>query len=192
MIKNAKIVIISSVSGGGKTTLIQLLRKKFSYLHLAITATTRKPRNFEKDSVDYFFYSKDDFLKKIEKNDFLEYAVVHGNYYGVPSKPVKKKIEKGVSVLLNIDVQGMKTVMTQIEKKQLVTIFIKPPDKETWIKRLRGRNTDTDKQILERIEQGEWEMKQSKDYDYVIINDRLEKALEELIEIFKENKLILE
>ncbi len=184
-----KVIVISSVSGGGKTTLIRLLLKKYSSMTQGITATTRKPRGIEKHEVDYLFLSADEFETYIRKGSFLEYAKVHGNYYGVPLQSVTDKLLSGFHVILNVDVQGMQKIKEVLGKENIVSIFLMPPSKEAWEQRLRNRNTDTEKEILFRLEQGAWEMEHAKLFDYVIVNDRIEDTLEKIKDIFEENHI---
>ena len=187
----AKAIVISSVSGGGKTTAIQLLRKKCPKLHLAVTATTREPRGKEKNGKDYYFYSHKEFQKKIEQNAFLEHALVHGNRYGIPMETVGERLAQGICVILNIDIQGMKTVKKKMGKNQIISFFLMPPSEEIWMQRLQKRNTNTEAEIMERVKQGRLEIEQAEKYDHIIINDTLEEALQKIISILKKNKLAL-
>ncbi len=184
-----KVVVISSVSGGGKTVIIDRILHSYPALQRAVTATTRAPRTGEKDGVDYFFYSRDQFESMIQKNEFIEYAHVHGNIYGVPAGPLKKSLARGVSVILNIDVQGMESVR-KIFGESAITIFLMPPDIETWMLRLRHRGSESEEQLQQRIHNGMEEMKKSHEFQYTVVNDDLEEAVERVVDILVERGVI--
>ena len=188
--KNIKVIVISSVSGGGKTTILQMLLKKYKTLCQIITITTRVPRENEKDGLDYFFYKKEDFEKLINNNELLEYAEVHGKYYGVPLTKVMEKLNNGIDVILNIDVQGLQNVYKKLGKDKVISIFLMPPSINIWKERLQNRKTESQEEIDKRLKQGHWEIEQSKHYDYVLVNDNLEKTFENVEEILKQNKII--
>ena len=151
--REGKVIVISSVSGGGKTTVIGELVRRHRELAVAITATSRPPRDGERDGEHYHFLSREEFEPKIEEGGFLEHATVHGNHYGVPMDQVEKRLQQGESIILNIDVQGMKTIRDRMKERAL-TIFLLPPDEKTWEERLRGRGTDSDEVILQRLDEG--------------------------------------
>ena len=190
MTKNAKVIIISSVSGGGKTTVIKMLRESCPHLALAVTATTRSPRKGEEEGKDYYFYKQEQFEKEIQEEKLLEYAQVHGHYYGVPAEPVLKKLKEGLCVILNIDVQGMQTIKKKLGSGKILSFFLLPPSPEIWEQRLRQRMTDTEEQIQYRLKQGKLEMQKAKDYDHTLVNDALPKTIEELKAILKQEGLI--
>lgn len=185
--KKGKLFVISGSSGVGKGTLLQGLLKNNSDMILSISATTRKPRNGEKDEVNYFFVTKEEFQKEIENNEFLEWAEFNGNFYGTRQKYVEKKLNEGKNLILEIETRGA----FQIKKKlpDTVLIFILPPSLEELEKRLRGRNTEDEETILGRLHEAFREIECSKDYDYKIVNDNLEKALEDLQNIINKNRL---
>ncbi|MBK3332183.1 guanylate kinase [Persephonella atlantica] len=168
-----ELFILSSPAGGGKTTIANLLIKEIPNLKRVITCTTRKPRTGEKDGVDYYFLTEDEFKKRIEEGKFLEYAVVHGNYYGTPKEEVEKELSKGFDLLLVIDVQGMLQIKSK--KSDVVSIFLLPPSLDELIKRMENRG-DSPEEIKKRIETAKKEIPQYKRYDYVVVNDVLEKA----------------
>jgi len=172
--------IISSPAGGGKTTLTNLLISEIPNLKRVITCTTRKPRLGEKDGKDYYFLTKEEFKKRIKEEAFLEYAVVHGNYYGTPKKEVFELLEKGIDLILVIDVQGMRQVKENF--KDVITIFILPPSIEEIVKRMKERG-DSEEEIRKRLETAKSEIPAWKEYDFVIVNDILEKAKESLKQI---------
>ncbi|MEQ9363235.1 MAG: guanylate kinase [Leptospirales bacterium] len=181
----ARLIIISSVSGGGKTSLISRLTRDHADLHVAVTATSRAPRQNEVEGQHYYFYAAEDFERKIEAGEFLEHARVHGNYYGVPAAPVEAKLAEGVSVILNIDVQGMRSVKERMAGRVL-SIFLLPPDLKVWEERLRKRGTDSEEDIQLRLQQGIGEMAAADEYDYQITNDMLERATGEVSFILRQ------
>lgn len=186
---HGKIIVISSVSGGGKTSLIRLLKRNHPRLWIAVTATTREPRTGETDGVDYFFYTREQFEETLAAGGFLEHALVHGNYYGVPAEPVYEKLKKGRSVILNIDVQGMRTVRA-LMGGEVLSIFLLPPDLKVWEDRLRSRGTDSEEGIQRRLAEGHAELKSSVEYDYQIVNDILEVAAGQVSGILTEVGII--
>ncbi|MGC9120106.1 MAG: guanylate kinase [Sulfurihydrogenibium sp.] len=165
--------VISSPAGGGKTTIVNLLLQELNFLRRVITYTTRQKRKNEIDGVDYVFLKKEEFEKLISENAFLEYAVVHGNYYGTPKKETSELLEKGYDVLLVIDVQGMKQVK-QIYP-EVVTIFIIPPSIEELVNRMKLRGESVE-DIEKRLKTAEKEIPHWKEYDYIVINDNLLEA----------------
>ena len=185
MIKG-ELFVLSAPAGGGKTTLANLLLKEVPNLVKITTCTTREPRPGEKNGVDYFFLSKEEFERKIREGAFLEYAVVHGNYYGTPKEEVLKEINKGNDVLLVIDVQGMRQIKRNF--KDVVTIFLIPPSFDELINRMKKRG-DSEEEIKKRLETAKKELKAWKEYDYIVINDIIEKAKEDLKKIILANRL---
>ncbi len=184
--KKGELFILSSPAGGGKTTLANLLLKEVPNLVRITTCTTRPPRPGEIDGKDYFFLSKEEFEKKIEEGMFLEYAVIHGNYYGTPKDEVLKEINKGNDVLLVIDVQGMRQIKKNFS--DVVTIFLIPPSFEELIRRMKKRG-DSEEEIKKRIETAKKELPAWVEYDYIVINDIIDKAKENLKHIIFANRL---
>ncbi|WP_297456652.1 guanylate kinase [Persephonella sp.] len=184
--KKGELFILSSPAGGGKTTLANLLIQEIPNLKRVITCTTRKPRPGEKNGVDYYFLSREEFEKRIRENDFLEYAVVHGNYYGTPKKEVEDELQKGFDLLLVIDVQGMRQIVSN--KKDVITIFILPPSLDELVKRMKERG-DSEEEIQKRLETAKKEIPAWKEYNYVVINDNLDKAKENLKHIILSSRL---
>ncbi|RMA97874.1 guanylate kinase [Hydrogenothermus marinus] len=172
-----EVFIISAPAGGGKTTITSLLLKEIPNLTRVITCTTRKPREGEKNGVDYIFLSKEEFENWIKEGKLLEYAVVHGNYYGTPKEEVEKLLKEGKDVILVIDVQGMRQVKGKI--KPLTTIFIIPPSIDELINRMKKRG-DSEEEINKRLNTAKQEFKHWKEYDYIVINDILEDAKEKI------------
>ncbi|WP_029521679.1 guanylate kinase [Persephonella sp. KM09-Lau-8] len=184
--KKGELFILSSPAGGGKTTLANLLIKEIPNLKRVITCTTRKPRPGEKNGVDYYFLSKEEFERRIKENDFLEYAIVHGNYYGTPKKEVEEELQKGFDLLLIIDVQGMRQIVSN--KKDVVTIFILPPSLDELVRRMKERG-DSEEEIQKRLKTAKKEIPAWKEYNYVVINDNLDKAKENIKYIILSNRL---
>ncbi len=182
----SKLFVISGPSGAGKGTLVTKLLKRLPDLHFSISLTTRKPRSGELPGIDYHFVSEEEFLKKIESNEFLEWAKVHDHYYGTLYEPIKRNLKAGKDVILEIDVQGA----LQVKKKvpDSILIFISPPSVEELKTRLQGRKTETGKAMEVRIQDALRELKQAKKYDYEVINDEVDKATRELIKIIQSER----
>ncbi len=181
------LVVISGPSGCGKSSLItEILKEEDAYF--SISTTTRKIRDGEKDGVDYFFVSKEEFEEDIKKGNFLEWAEVHGNYYGTSIKPVIDALEKDKLVIFDIDVQGHEIVK---KKFPLLTtsVFITTPSQKELEKRLKKRATDSDETIKKRLKNAKEEIKRAKEYEFFIINDDFNKALNELKKIIDVAKL---
>ncbi len=177
-----RLYIIAGCSGVGKGTLLNLFLKKNPEIKLSISATTRTPREGEVDGVNYFFISKDEFLASIKNNEFLEWAEFSGNYYGTKKNFVEKTLNQGRDVILEIEVKGAEQVKSKMP--QAVTIFIMPPSIDTLEERLRGRHTENEETIQKRLNEADREIQAGKKFDYRIINDNLEEALENLQKIF--------
>ncbi|MBF0544918.1 MAG: guanylate kinase [Candidatus Riflebacteria bacterium] len=182
--KLARLFVLSGPSGVGKTVLCNRIIPFFSTkLVYSISSTSRKPRENEIHGRDYFFYSKEDFESAIKQNQFAEWALVHGNYYGTPKSFLNEKIEQGINVLLNIDVQGAAKIFA--EYLDAVTIFILPPSLEVLKERLKRRNLDSEKDLLVRLSNAKMELEQQNKYHHILVNDDLEKAVVELKSIFE-------
>ena len=181
------IVILSSPSGAGKTTLVKKISSRKKYI-ISISHTTRKPRVNEKNGKDYFFVKNKDFKKLIKEKKFLEYANVFNNYYGSLKKNVFDKLNDGKNVIFDIDWQGTKQIKSKKLKYKIITIFILPPSKEELFKRLLKRE-QKDKNIAnERMKQFKEDVLHWKDYDFTVINDRIEKCYKSIIHFIKTNK----
>ena len=181
---NAKLFIISAPSGCGKGTLIAELRKKFE-VYYSISCTTRDPREGEKDGVNYFFMTREGFEKLAAEDGFLEHAEFSGNCYGTPRKPVEDNLAAGKDVRLEIEPQGA----FQVKEKMLeaVMLFILPPSVASIERRLRRRaleSGETEEQIQERMKTVVPDIERAYGYDYVMVNDDLDKAIEDLVKIF--------
>lgn len=167
--------VISSVAGGGKSTIIAKVLEKYKDIHFSISYTSRPVRRDDVPGANYQFVSKKEFEDLIKEDFFLEWALVHDNYYGTPKKFIDFEIQKGNKVILDIDVQGFRIIRSKIQK--LRSIFILPPTEEIWIDRLKKRGTDSEEVIEKRIRNGRDELKAIEEYDFKIINDVLETAV---------------
>lgn len=181
MTKQGKILIFSGPSGCGKSTIIKSLPKEELNLAFSISATSRAPRGTEKNGVEYFFLTADEFRKKIENGEFIEYAEVYKDrFYGTFKSQIEKPLEKGINVVLDIDVAGGCNIK-KIYGNQALSIFILPPSIEELNRRLEKRATDSAENIKERIRKAEYELSFASKYDCNIINDDLETAERETL-----------
>lgn len=175
-----KLFVISGASGVGKSTVLAKVMGERPDLRFSVSATTRKIRDGEVDGESYYFVSKDKFLDMIEKHEFLEYDAHMDNYYGTPKAQLEEKLQTG-SVILDIEPNGAFNVRK--EKEDAVLIFIAPPSLEELERRLRSRGDTSEEQIAIRQARVAWEMEQSKQYDYVVVNDIVERCAAEILEI---------
>ncbi|MCQ9207880.1 MAG: guanylate kinase [Omnitrophica bacterium] len=185
-LRKGKLFIISAPSGSGKTTLCQKLILGLSgkrRLVSSISTTTRKIRKGETQGEDYFFISQAQFLKKRRKGEFLEWAKVLGNFYGTPREFVHRQINCGRDVLLSIDVQGARKIKRKVS--DAILIFILPPSVEELARRLNGRSTESSKEISRRLKLAKREIARAREYDYVVLNDKISKALVKLKKIIQ-------
>ena len=184
MDKKGAILILSGPSGCGKSTLLKKVYEEIEDYYFSISTTTREPREGEKNGVDYIFVSKEEFEEDIKNGQFLEWAEVHGNYYGTSLKPIKQALKEGKLVIFDIDVQGHEIVRKKLDKV-VTSVFITTPSLEELENRLKNRNTDNSTVIARRIENAKHEIKSFQKYDYFVENDDLEKASNDLISIAK-------
>ena len=171
------LIVMSGPSGAGKGTLCAHLREQIS-MELSISATTRQPRPGEVDGVNYFFMTRDEFKQKIHEDGFIEWAEVYGNFYGTPRKYVEEMLKNGKNVMLEIDPQGARSV--KLCMPDAVLVFIMPPSYKELERRIRGRGTETEEQIRKRLSCAVGEINTLASYDYVIINDDIDVAVENL------------
>jgi guanylate kinase len=181
-VRRGILVVISSPSGAGKTTLARKLAERHN-LHFSVSYTTRPPRPGEKDGEDYHFVTNDQFSRMVEQQEFAEWAVVHGNRYGTAIKTVDQAIEQGKDTLFDIDYQGGRQIR-QKWPNDSVLCFILPPSVEELERRLRRRATDSEETIARRLAVAHKELFHYTDYDYLVVNDQLEKAFDELRSIY--------
>ncbi len=175
--------IISAPSGAGKSTLIELLLRQVPTLYFSISHTTRPPRDGETNGVEYYFVTNEQFRKMIDANEFLEWAEVHGYHYGTSRQMLELAREAEKDLLLDVDVQGAARIKRQIP--DAVTIFILPPSFNVLRERLIHRQKDSQETIARRIENARSEIRQYKNYDYIIINQDLASAFEDLVGIIR-------
>lgn len=183
---NGLLVVISGPSGAGKGTICKRLREVMKDLKVSVSATTRQPRWGEIEGESYFFINEEEFIKKINNDEFLEYAKVYGNFYGTPKKEVFKQLEAGNDVILEIDIQGALQVKKNYPRG--VFIFILPPSITELKNRIEGRGTDSKEVILERMQSVYEELNYAFEYDYVVLNDEVESAVEKITCIIKSEK----
>lgn len=176
--RQGNLFIVSAPSGAGKTTLCHKVAAELPGIRLSVSYTTRKPRKGEVNDRDYTFTDEKNFSRMIERGDFAEWARVHGNFYGTAGKRLADMMHEGVDVILDIDTQGAKQMRKNY--KGGAYIFILPPSMDILMKRLKTRMSDSADDINMRIKTATKEIKEYKNYDYVIVNDKLDKALSEL------------
>ncbi len=177
-------IILSSPSGAGKTTLSKLLSKQNNY-YISVSHTTRKPRINEVDSQDYHFVSKDEFKSLIKNNEFLEYAKVFNNYYGTAKSSVISNLDKGKKLIFDIDWQGTEQIKEKKLQYKLITFFILPPSKKVLFERLSNRDMKDKLIVEERMKQFSKDVLHWKNYDYVVINNNLENCYNEVNHLIK-------
>lgn len=176
--KGGLLTVVSGPSGVGKDCVLEELHRIYPGVKRCVTTTTRLPRNGETNGVDYTFIEVEEFRKRIADDGFLEYAEVHGNLYGTPRQWVEESLEKGIDVILKIDVQGGLAVKQRIPGAFM--IFITPPSVEELERRLRDRSTESEEQIVKRLRDAQHELEQIPQYDYIVENDSIKKTAEEI------------
>tara|TARA_B100000941_G_C28359638_1_gene476284 strand:+ start:259 stop:834 length:576 start_codon:yes stop_codon:yes gene_type:complete len=180
-------IVLSSPSGAGKTTITKKLSQKYPNIKISISHTTRKPRSNEIDGVDYYFVNKIKFQKLIDEGNFYEYAKIFDNYYGTSKALVKKLQDQNFDVVFDIDWQGTKK-LSKFKELNLVKIFILPPNKTELKKRLNKRNQDSKIVNDKRLMQYDNDILHWEDYDYIVINNDLEKCFSQIEQIIKNHK----
>ena len=183
-----QILIVSGPSGSGKSTLLSRLLKEENDLYFSISSTTRAPRQGETDGVSYYFISEDEFKKGIDADEFLEWACVHGNYYGTSLKPVLKALEEGKVAIFDIDVQGFNIAKSKFAQN-ITSAFITTASKNELKSRLQNRGTDSAETIEKRLINAVGEMEHILEYDYFLINDDLQNCSENLRGILRSMRL---
>jgi len=180
------LVILSGPSGSGKDTVISELKKRNVDIRQSISATTRPPREGEKDGVDYYFIDVPTFEQKIREGYFLEYVRYGSNYYGTPREAVEKLVNDGISVLLKIEVEGAGNIRNVFP--DVVSVFLIPPSLDVLAKRLRGRGTETEESFCSRFAIASHELCRASEYDYVVINDDLDDCVKQVCSILDAEK----
>lgn len=188
--KKGKLIVISGVSGAGKSTIYKAMVEKYDNYVVSVSKTTRAPRDYEVHGVDYFFCSREEFEKDIENGDFLEYATYCDNYYGTPVSYAIEQMSNGKDVILEIEVQGA----CQVKEKypDTILVFVTAPSIEETIKRLSERGTESAEVIKARIRRGYEELESSKKYDIVVINDEVDACVDRLHQYIQERNYIKE
>ncbi len=181
--RSGHLFIISGPSGAGKGTLVKELIHRLPDLWVSVSATTRLPRPGERDGVDYYFLTLTEFEGRVRSGEFLEHAQVHGNSYGTLRTAVERRLAHGMDVILEIDPQGAFQVRKRMDRSRL--IFVKAPSSEDLEKRIRNRGAETDEQIRTRMETSRREMELEGNYDHVVINDDVPRAVDELIDYIR-------
>ncbi len=176
-----KLFVFSAPSGTGKTTIVRFLLSELPELTFSVSATTRKARANERDGVDYFFISEKEFKEKISRNEFIEWGKFYDYYYGTLREVIEKDLKTGKNILLELDVKG--ALRIKEEYPDAVTIFIAPPSMEELRNRLAKRNTETEEDFKKRIMRAEMELSFKEKFDYLVVNDELERAKKEAKEI---------
>lgn len=169
------LIVISGPSGAGKGTICKELIEKHDNIYISVSATTRSPRVGEVDGVNYYFLSKEEFKEKVNENGFIEYANVHGNYYGTPKLNVEKMLNEGKDVILEIDIQGALQVKENFEEG--VFIFILPPSMEELKRRIIKRGSETEESLMTRFKNAYKEINYVSKYNYAVVNDTLDLAV---------------
>ena len=188
--KEGVLLVISSPSGTGKTTICKKLLEYDKNIHLSVSVTTRKKRKNEVEGIDYYFKTKKDFFNLKSENSFIENAFVFENYYGTLKSEVLKQLENGIDVLIDIDWQGTRQI-TQAMKGNLIKIFLLPPSIDELKKRLSKRNSDSVEEINFRMSRALKEIKHYDEYDYVLVNNNLDKTFQQIVKILESERLKL-
>ncbi len=180
------LIVISGPSGAGKGTICKRFLEKNEDVTLSVSATTRSPRVGEVEGVNYFFMSKEQFVEKIESNDFLEYAEVYDNYYGTPKSNVEEMLQNGKDVILEIDIQG--ALKVKENTREGVFVFILPPSMEELKQRIINRGSETQESLMKRFKSAYKEINFISKYNYAVVNDKVEIAVEKLEAIISAEK----
>ncbi|WP_449826315.1 guanylate kinase [Lactonifactor longoviformis] len=183
MSKKGVLVVVSGFSGAGKGTLMRALMNRYMNYALSVSATTRAPREGEKDGREYFFKTREEFEQLIKEDALIEYAQYVGNYYGTPKAYVEKELESGRDVILEIEIQGALKVKEKIPDALL--LFVAPPSAGELKRRLVGRGTETPEVIGSRLQRAAEEAEGMERYDYLLINDELEQCVEEMHQVIQ-------
>ncbi len=171
MKKRGKVLIVSGSAGSGKSTVLTPFKSgAIEPFRFSVSATTRSPRPGEVDGRDYLFVTKERFEEMIEKGELIEHTTFNNNYYGTPRAPLEKMIEDGQIVILEIEVDGAEQIMSLFDEKDLISVFLSPPDYKTLEERLRGRGTNTEADIVDRLERAKVELEFAKLYQHILFN----------------------
>jgi guanylate kinase len=188
-VKIGQLYIVSAPSGGGKTSLLNALKQELNQVVVSVSYTTRKPRPGEEEGKHYHFVSIEEFQQEIADDNLLEYAQVFDNYYGTSRKTVDEHLKAGLDVILEIDWQGAQQVRQRTDN--VISIFILPPSRRALEERLRNRRQDSDEVIARRMRDAQRELSHYNEYDYLVINDDFDEALQDLMSVFRGQRLRL-
>ncbi|MNM46485.1 MULTISPECIES: guanylate kinase [Clostridium] len=180
------LIVISGPSGAGKGTICKELLDKNDDLYISVSATTRNPRDGEIDGVNYYFIDRSEFMKKIEADDFLEYAEVYGNFYGTPKSKVEEMLLSGKNVILEIDIQG--ALKVKENSKEGIFVFILPPSMEELKQRIIKRGSETTESLMTRFKSAYQEINYVSKYNYAVVNDQVEEAVKKIEAILTAEK----
>lgn len=184
------LIVISGPSGSGKDSVCERLKEYNDNFWVSISCTTRKPRQGEEDGINYFFIDKECFENKIKKDEFLEYAVYNNNYYGTPKDKINDYLNKGIDVILVIEVQGALKIKHKVP--EAIFIFLMPPTMRDLVYRLKKRGTENNDKIIERFKKAYKEINELNKYNYVVVNDELDKAAKKVNSIIEAQKCMVE
>lgn len=187
--EKGSLIVISGPSGSGKDSICERLKEYKDDFWVSVSCTTRKPRPGEEDGINYFFISKDEFKDKIEKDDFLEYAYYEGNYYGTPKSKIQDYLNKGIDVILVIEVQGALKVKHKVP--EAIFVFIMPPTMKDLIIRLKKRGTENNNKIIDRFKKAYKEINELSKYNYVVVNDEIDNASRKVNSIIEAEKCMV-
>ena len=187
---NGKLIVISGPSGVGKSTVVKQVMERLHNLHFSVSATTRPIRPGEIDGKNYYFVDRDQFQTMIDRHELLEYAEYVGNYYGTPEAPIDDALAKGQDILLDIEVQGALNVKRR--RPDAVLIFMMAPSFTELERRLSGRGDTAPEIVADRLKHARWEFSHAHEYDYLVVNDQVEHAVDEIISIVTAEKCRME
>lgn len=184
--KKGLLIILSGPSGVGKGTVRKYIMKRNAVpLTFSISMTTREPRATETNGVEYYFVSREEFMKNVERDNFLEWAEFVGNCYGTPKDYVENLRNEGKNVILEIEINGAEQVLSKVKDNRVLSFFLKPPSLKQLEQRIRKRKSEPEEVIQKRLAKGKNEMEKAKNYDFIILNDRIKRAGDEIISIIK-------
>ncbi len=181
MRERGTLVVVSGFSGAGKGTVLAQVLARRPDLYFSVSFTTRAPRQGEQDGVNYHFVTREEFQTRIGRGEFLEYAEYVGNYYGTSMTVIREKLERGIDVILEIEIQGAAKVREKMP--EAVSLFLVPPSFDELSRRLHNRGTDSEETIRQRLETARREVREIVNYDYIVVNDTVDRAVEEILAI---------